>query len=156
MPERRYLHCRAQPGSRLALLGLLEAFGLPTPPSWNVNWVAASMTLGHPSTSISTSGLSCSEAHIRCASLRHRSPGATTTIAAIPIGFELDAVRRWFDERDAGPTGVTWRDVFEFDEQHDFGFARSPFPGKAGVDYWDDDEVFGHFIQSVVAQGDRA
>jgi hypothetical protein len=45
--------------------------------------------------------------------------------------------------------------VFEFEDEHDFGFTRYPFPGKAHVDYWEDDQVFGHFIKSVVAPDDR-
>src|SRR5262249_53721570 len=27
---------------------------------------------------------------------------------------------------------------------------RYPFPGKAHVDYWEDKEVFGHFLETVV------
>jgi hypothetical protein len=37
---------------------------------------------------------------------------------------------------------------------HDFGFTRYYFPGKAHNDYWDDNQVFGHFIQTVVYQNE--
>jgi len=69
-----------------------------------------------------------------------------------PVGFELDAARDWLAEpppSDAG-TGITWRDVFEFEPKHDFGFARYPFPGKAHLDYWADATVFDHFIGTVI------
>jgi hypothetical protein len=141
-------------GTVVALLGLLEAFGSPAPPSWTAH-VRGFMTIGSPI-----------DKHLYFwpELFRHalpvRKPPAPIAWRNYydrgdPIGFELDAVRRWFDERDAGPQGVTWRDVFEFDEQHDFGFTRYPFPGKAHVDYWEDGDVFGHFIESVVAQDDR-
>ncbi len=61
-----------------------------------------------------------------------------------PIGFDLSATRDWM-----GQNG--WHEVFEFDgEQHDFGFTRYHFPGKAHIDYSRDPHVFGHFIQTVV------
>ena len=34
-------------------------------------------------------------------------------------------------------------------------FARYPFPGKGATDYWNDADVFGHFIQTVVKPSDR-
>lgn len=38
---------------------------------------------------------------------------------------------------------------------HDYGFTRYYFPGSAHNDYWTDDHVFGHFIQSVVDPDDE-
>lgn len=60
-----------------------------------------------------------------------------------PIGFELDDARAWLKRN-------RWDGVFNFEPAHDIGFIRYPFPGKAHVDYWNDEEVFGHFIQTVV------
>jgi hypothetical protein len=60
-----------------------------------------------------------------------------------PIGFALDDVRWWLHHNG-------WEGVFEFDEEHDIGFIRYPFPGKAHVDYWNDRGVFRHFIRTVV------
>jgi hypothetical protein len=139
-------------GTVVALLGLLEALGSQTPPSWTAH-VRGFMTLGSPI-----------DKHLYfwpelfACRPPARKPGAPIAWRNYydrgdPIGFELDAARRWLGE--AGPNGVTWRDVFEFDEDHDIGFTRYPFPGKAHVDYWEDDDVFGHFIKSVVAQSDR-
>ncbi len=63
-----------------------------------------------------------------------------------PVGFELESARRWLAEQ---------KDVaFEFCGcprcRHDLGFSRYPLPGKAHNDYWDDPEVFEHFICDVV------
>jgi len=64
-----------------------------------------------------------------------------------PVGFKLDAARVWLKKNG-------WDKVFEFrddeHEKHDFGFSRYPLPGKAHVDYWQDEDVFGHFIKTVV------
>lgn len=67
-----------------------------------------------------------------------------------PIGFKLDSMREWLSGN--------WSDfnhawtAFNFKDDHDFGFTRYPFPGKAHNDYWSDDAVFGHFIQTVVGE----
>jgi hypothetical protein len=61
-----------------------------------------------------------------------------------PIGFELDEARKSFVEAPA------WKGVFQFTSKDDRGFSRYPFPGKAHNDYWQDQAVFGHFIQDVV------
>ena len=60
-----------------------------------------------------------------------------------PIGFELDDTRTWLKSNN-------WNDVFDFKPEHDMGFSRYAFPGKAHVDYWEDEKVFGHFIQTVI------
>jgi|GEM_PF-715305 len=59
-----------------------------------------------------------------------------------PVGFKLDAVRKWFDE-----IGLS---VFEFDERHDIGYARYILPYKAHNDYWVDARVFEHFLLDVI------
>jgi hypothetical protein len=69
-----------------------------------------------------------------------------------PVGFDLQITRdwlkenRWLNDQQNTAGGA----IFTFREQDDFGFTRYPFPGKAHNDYWQDDEVFGHFIQEVV------
>lgn len=62
-----------------------------------------------------------------------------------PVGFKLDTVRERLK---------TWRSkAFEFDEKHDYGFARYVLPGKAHNDYWNDPDVFEHFVRdAVIAQ----
>ena len=60
-----------------------------------------------------------------------------------PVGFRLDEARRWLASRHCG--------AFEFDgARHDHGYSRYWLPGKAHVDYWNDAELFQHFIDSVV------
>ena len=60
-----------------------------------------------------------------------------------PIGFALDDARAWLQRNG-------WKGIFTFEPEHDIGFIRYPFPGKAHVDYWNDSGVFGHFIGTVV------
>ena len=60
-----------------------------------------------------------------------------------PIGFRLESAVRLLQDKDCA--------AFEFvTADHDFGFSRYWLPGKAHNDYWDDSEVFGHFIDDVV------
>jgi hypothetical protein len=60
-----------------------------------------------------------------------------------PVGFRLDTARDWLKDHN-------WKSVFEFEDRHDHGFSRYLFPGAAHIDYWGDEEVFGHFIETVV------
>lgn len=66
-----------------------------------------------------------------------------------PVGYDLDTARCWLESNEVSG--------FQFIKKggicHDFGFSRYPLPGKAHVDYWDDEEVFGHFINQVVDGG---
>ena len=60
-----------------------------------------------------------------------------------PIGFRLESAVALLHERDCK--------AFEFvTSKHDFGFSRYWLPGKAHTGYWQDPEVFGHFIDDVV------
>jgi hypothetical protein len=56
-----------------------------------------------------------------------------------PIAYELEATRKWLDK--------DWPSHFSV---KDHAFGRYPLPGKAHVDYWSDDHVFGHFMENVV------
>ncbi len=61
-----------------------------------------------------------------------------------PIAYRLVETENWLKRNG-------WDRVFEFDrDRHEFVFSRYPFPGKAHNDYWEDAEVFGHFIDDVV------
>lgn len=62
---------------------------------------------------------------------------------ADPVGFNLDTARDWLKDHD-------WDKFFEFEDRHDYGFARYFLPGKAHNDYWNDPCVFGHFIHDVL------
>lgn len=63
-----------------------------------------------------------------------------------PVGYELDTARYWLRQN-----GL---EAFEFrndpGHKHDFGFSRYALPGKAHVDYWDDQDLFNHFIGDVI------
>ncbi len=66
-----------------------------------------------------------------------------------PVGFDLRITREWMDKNG-------WLSFFQFGNDDDFGFTRYPFPGKAHNDYWNDDKVFGHFINEVVLGRDKS
>lgn len=61
-----------------------------------------------------------------------------------PVGFKLDSAQSWLkkEERSHNP--------FIFEDDHDYGFARYEFAGKAHNDYWEDPDVFDHFLSSAV------
>ena len=60
-----------------------------------------------------------------------------------PVGFELDTARWWMHEHG-------YDRVFAFTASDDYYFTRYYVPGKAHTDYWDDADVFQHFIMNVV------
>ena len=60
-----------------------------------------------------------------------------------PIAYRLSCTRAWLE-------ASGWNKFFDFPDSHDIEFARYPLPGKAHVDYWADEKVFGHFIDTVV------
>ncbi|WP_435008349.1 hypothetical protein P12x_005580 [Tundrisphaera lichenicola] len=69
-----------------------------------------------------------------------------------PIAYRLKSTGEWIRKN-------RWGDVLEFEKfdahdpgRHEIIFSRYLFPGKAHGDYWGDDEVFGHFIKTVVEE----
>ena len=56
-----------------------------------------------------------------------------------PIGFNLKKIREWLARN-------RWAESFKFEDADDYNFSRYFLPGKAHTDYWQDKEVFGHFI----------
>jgi hypothetical protein len=75
-----------------------------------------------------------------------------------PVGFDLEISREWMQQNGwlsadeaKGRTGY-----FQFGNDDDYGFTRYPFPGEAHNDYWNDDKVFGHFINDVVLKNGKA
>lgn len=69
-----------------------------------------------------------------------------------PVGFDLQITRDWLGENGWLPEDPAQEGAgfFRFRRDDDYGFTRSPFPGEAHNDYWQDPEVFGHFIKEVV------
>jgi len=69
-----------------------------------------------------------------------------------PVGFELDTARLWLAENNwiADEKKTSVGDYFEFTPDHECGFTRYPLPGKAHNDYWEDKDVFAHFIGDVI------
>lgn len=56
-----------------------------------------------------------------------------------PVGFELDTARTW----------LGGNSPFTFNKERDKGFARYLMPGKAHIDYWQDEALFGDYLQNV-------
>ncbi len=131
-------------GTVVSLLGLLNAFREDTRPEW-ANSVRGLMTLGSP----------IDKHLVLWPELFGEGRPRHTPDQPIewrnyydhgdPIGFALDDARAWIAMHG-------WERVFKFPPDHDHGFTRYPFPGKAHVDYWTDDAVFGHFIATVVRE----
>jgi hypothetical protein len=130
-------------GTVVSFLGLLEAIDRPRSHAW-IGRVAGFMTLGSP---IDKHLILWPELFVR-----HKGP-PDPHIASIrwrnyvdyadPVGFDLDTARRWLEDRG-------YDRVFHFTAGDDYAFRRYPVPGKAHVDYWNDSEVFAHFIDDVV------
>lgn len=131
-------------GTVVSFLGFLNAFREEKQPDW-VNSVRGFMTLGSP----------IDKHLVLWPELFGESPPHHTPDQRIewrnyydhgdPIGFALDDARAWLKVHH-------WEGVFNFPADHDHGFTRYPFPGKAHVDYWTDEAVFGHFITTVVKE----
>ena len=130
-------------GTVVTMLGVLEAFRDATPPPWTRS-VRGLMTLGSPIDKHLTlwpelfaGGPPTPQAD------RQPIDWCNYYDRGDPIGFELDTAREWIETNG-------WSEVFRFHPDDDIGFIRYPFPGKAHVDYWEDETVFRHFIAKVV------
>jgi hypothetical protein len=136
-------------GTVVALLGLLSALCAPEEHAW-IGRVRGLMTFGSP---IDKHLILWPELFAAFAAPR-RKPEQPIEWRNYydygdPVGFELETARARF-------TGGAWADVFNFPAGHDHGFARYPLPGKAHNDYWQDADVFGHFIRTVVERDEPA
>lgn len=129
-------------GTVVALLGLLQAFREQQPPAWTEK-VRGLMTLGSPLDKHLALWPELFGEGPPARDLKPRIEWRNYYDFGDPVGFALDDIRDWIGKN-------RWGGVFHFDEPDDIGFTRYPFPGKAHVDYWTDEEVFGHFISTVV------
>lgn len=59
-----------------------------------------------------------------------------------PIGFQLDTARQYLSDHECT--------AFDFEMKHDYGFSRYILPGAAHIGYWNDRQVFEHFVSNVV------
>ncbi len=135
-------------GTVVSFLGLLKAYREANPPAWS-KCVRGLMTLGSP----------IDKHLVLWPSLFGETPPACAPDQRIewhnyydlgdPVGFALDDMRAWVNHHE-------WARVFDFRAEYDYGYSRYPFPGKAHVDYWNDDAVFRHFIDTVVNKTSRA
>jgi hypothetical protein len=145
-------------GSVLAFLALLTALSDPTKDehAW-IRSVKGVMTIGSP----------IEVHHLLWPELWQRVPGPDQL--SPHAGAPVIAWRNYLDHGDPIAYTLTqtigWMHANGFDrhlklEQHPF--SRSYLPGKAHTDYWNDEAVFGHFIETVVkpeargSKGDKA
>ena len=131
-------------GTVVSFLGLLNAFREKARPEW-ANHVRGMMTIGSP----------IDKHLVLWPELFGEGPPLHAPDRPLewrnyydrgdPIGFSLDDARAWIKVHG-------WESVFNFPPANDHGFTRYPFPGKAHVDYWTDEAVFGHFLSTVVKE----
>ena len=129
-------------GSVLTFIALVTALSDPTQHKW-INSVKGVMTIGSP---IETHHLLWPELwqHLRPDVSLERNPlnipWRNYYDYGDPIAYGLDATK-------------TWMEQYGFNRQlqlTETKFGRSYLPGKAHVDYWEDNELFAYFIQTVV------
>jgi hypothetical protein len=129
-------------GSVLTFMSLLTALSNPARHPW-IHSVRGVMTIGSP---IEVHHLLWPELwhglrpHASLNDTPLRIPWHNYYDYGDPIAFGLRSTNQWL-----GTHGF---------DQHlqltEKGFGRSYLPGKAHVEYWDDNELFAHFIQAVV------
>ena len=145
-------------GTVIAFMGLLEAMANPArengavavaPPAW-VSQLRGFMTIGSPIDKHLIlwpdiwDDLQQPHANLESLVEKGQIKWRNYYDYGDPVGFKLDTTQDWL-------TDHGWKPFFEFDpKKHDYGFGRYLFPGAAHNDYWKDDEVFGHFIETVV------
>ena len=128
-------------GTVVTLAGLLVAMGQQPPPAW-LGRVRGIMTIGSP---LDAHILLWPELWQRAVpSVPWKPPAAIPWHNYLdhgdPIADRLDMTQAWLEANNC-------RGVFSI-ENH--AFSRYYFPGKAHVDYWNDEHVFGHFIEEML------
>jgi hypothetical protein len=132
-------------GTVVSFIGLLTAISSASPPAW-LNQVRGFMTIGSPIDKHLVLWPKLFDGIDKQVWTGEKIKWRNYYDYGDPVGFELETTRQWLTDH-----GITAFDFNDNDEQkRDFGFSRYPLPGKAHNDYWDDADVFGHFIQTVV------
>lgn len=156
VPPEIYLVTHSE-GTVVALLGLLSAicgkdpvYG-PTRPPW-LDCVRGWMTIGSP---IDKHLVLWPELFTDLKTPVHSSVNGLIEWRNYydlgdPVGFKLPKAREKYNTDPQNQRSDSPWDWFNFPADHDHGFTRSLFPGKAHTDYWTDPAVFGHFMQKVV------
>jgi len=134
-------------GTVVAFLGLLQAATDPLKHPW-IRQVRGFMTIGSPIDKhlILWPGLFTAYTGPAASLIADKPPIRWLNYVdnGDPVGFELDTARWWLHEHG-------YDQVFAFTADDDFYFTRYPVPGKAHTDYWNDADVFQHFIMTVAA-----
>ncbi len=142
-------------GTVIAFLGLLQAMSRKAPPNsgW-VDKVVGFMTIGSPIDKhlVMWPRLWDNLQPARSTNRKRPIDWRNYFDHGDPVGFELDTAREWLIDGGWMTKQPARSDLFHFpkDPEHDCGFTRYAFPGKAHNDYWQDDAVFCHFIRNVM------
>jgi len=153
-------------GTVVTLLSLLEEMARDQPSKW-LDQVRGLMTIGSPLDKHLLLWRELFEPNGEPLTQKWRSSGQIEWRNYYdngdPIGFELEGLRRWLFENKWTAFNFKGTEVLMGTKEsksaspiHDFGFSRYYFPGKAHNDYWSDNQIFGHFIQTVVYQNEIA
>lgn len=137
-------------GTVVSLLGLLDGLSNPGKEKW-ASQVKSFVTLGSPIDKHMILWPKLWEPYAVAPAHAAREPDERIRWINYydngdPVGFELDTARAWL-----GDTG--WDKTFAFAKEDDIGFTRYYLPGKAHVDYWEDEAVFRHLIKTAVNPG---
>ena len=153
-PEEIHIIAHSE-GTVIAFLGLLEAMSqnAPDDSAW-VDKVVGFMTIGSPIDKHLVMWPGLFEKLEPARATRPTPPIEWRNYYDYgdPVGFKLDTARQWLVDGKWMSEKPAKGDRFHFpnDEEHDCGFTRYPFPGKAHNDYWEDKAVFDHFIAHVI------
>ena len=138
-PVELYLVAHSE-GTVLTFMALIAALSDPAKHSW-IRSIRGVMTIGSP----------IEAHHLLWPELwQHLQPDASLKPLGIPwhnyydygdpIAYGLDSTKAWLDAQ-----GFSQHLLLE-----ETAFGRSYLPGKAHVDYWEDNELFAHFFDTVV------
>ena len=128
-------------GTVVTLAALVRAIGSSPTPNW-LTQVRGIMTIGSP---LDTHVLLWPELWDQIKPQhpwrpKSRIPWLNYYDRGDPIADSLTSTEQWLDSNNCDR-------IFDI---RNIGFSRYFFPGKAHIDYWEDAQVFGHFIEEVV------
>lgn len=148
-------------GTVVTLLGLLRAMTVgDQPPTW-LKHLHGWMTIGSPIDKHLIlwpelwADYQCGPKHVpKLGNMERKIVWWNYADCGDPIGFELDSMRKWM--RNNSAPNNSWTKAFQFEDTqgiYESIFTRYKWPGQAHLDYWDDKELFDHFLGAAATIG---